>query len=272
MAGPAKKETAPARNSLFRGRRLHGYFGGCPHVPGMTTRHEGQDADVRTDYAADDRLRTAGGWAAVAALVLTVSLAIHPPPSPVLSEFMTIIADAGTTWVVAHWLAAVGLSFFVVASLLVLTAGSRLTASSWTFSAWALLPVGAMWVMTTAVAEATVIADAAATGNVVTFEAWEGFAKGKSMGFLAIALSVAVIAAAEARAAGATTPRWAAWTASVAGVTAFMGWTVMLVGGVTAGGPVWLVSSLVFGLWFVWFGVGLVRTGHPGRQRSAAHA
>ncbi|MBW3582107.1 MAG: hypothetical protein KY455_03315 [Euryarchaeota archaeon] len=238
----------------------------------MTPRPEEMGAGVRTDDAADDRLRTAGGWAAAAALVLTVSIALHPPPSPVLSEFMGIVADSGTTFVVAHWLAAIGLSFFVVASLLVLTAGSRLTTSPWTLSAWALLPVGAMWVMTTAVAEATVMVEAAKTGNVATFETWQLFAEGKSMGFLALALSVAVIAGAEARAAAATTPRWAAWLASAAAAAAFAGWTLMMVADIMAGGPVWLVSSLLFGLWFVWFGIGLVRAGQTTRQKSAVHA
>jgi hypothetical protein len=207
----------------------------------------------------DSNIRAAGGWLAAASLLLVGSLAPHPPPSPDLDTFMAIIANAGTQWVVAHWGAALALSAFVVAGLIVLTARSRLTQSWWTISAWAILPVAALWVVTTAVAEATVISHAAVAGDREAFQAWERFAEGKAMGFMGIALAVALIAANEARSGRAATPVWACWAGMAAALAALAGWTLGAVLGIGAGGLVWVASSLAMGLWTLWFGLALTR-------------
>jgi hypothetical protein len=206
-------------------------------------------------------VQVAGGWLAGASLLLVGALAFHPPPSADPDEFMRIIADAGTRWVVVHWIAALALSAFVVASLIVLSASSRLTSSWMTVSAWGLLPVSALWVVTTAVAEATVISHAAVIGAHEMFHAWHLFAEGKGMGFLGIALSTALIAGNEARARQPAVPASACWVAAAAALAALCGWTLGTIFGVTTGGIIWLFSTLLMSLWILWFGLALARSG-----------
>ncbi len=223
----------------------------------------------------DTAMRAAGGWLAIGSVLWVGAFALHPPPSPDMGEFMAIIADSGVIWVAVHWVVAVALSLFVVASLIVLGAGSRLTRDWWTMSAWAVFPVGALWILTAAVAEATVISHAAIADDMGTFGAWQLFAEGKAMGFVSLALAVAVIAGNEARISEAAIPAWASWIAVGAAVTALAGWGSGVVLGIGLGGLVWVVSSLVIGLWTIWFGVALMRagrelSGHIARNPEAA--
>lgn len=224
-------------------------------------QNEGDDETTKQPSGAS-AIRTAGGWLVAGAIVWVLSLAMHPPPPPGTAAFMNLIAATGLRWVVVHWLAAIAMSIFVVASLLVLTSRSRLTRDPLGRTAWAVLPVASLWVITTAVAEATVIADAAAAGDLATFEIWHAFAEGSAMGFLAIASSVGLIALNEARQARhtrAATPTWAAWAATVAGAVGVTGWVLGPILGIPAGGPMFVISSVAFGLWLLWFGIGLVR-------------
>ncbi|WP_433625554.1 hypothetical protein [Halomicrococcus sp. NG-SE-24] len=205
--------------------------------------------------------KVAGVWLAVGSLVFVVSLVLHPPLSPDPGEFMATIADGPTRWVAAHWTAAMALTLFAIAGLIVLTAGSRLTQNGWTMTAWAVLVVGALWVTTTAVAEATVITEAAVAGDTATFEAWQLFAEGKAVGFGFLALAVAIIAGNEARSTRSVIPVWASWIGAAAGVVAFVGFVVLgLLLGIALGGPVWIASTIVMSLWTLWFGVALGRS------------
>lgn len=222
--------------------------------------------EVLTDWPgvrAERNVRVAGAWLALGSLLLVGSLLFHPPPPPDLGEFMATIAADSTRWVAVHWAAAMALTLFVLAGLIVLTAGSRLTRHWWTVTAWATLVVGALWVTVTAVAEATVIAAAAVAGDAGTFEAWQLFADGTAVGFGLLALAVAVIAGNEARTRSthAVTPAWAAWIGALAAVVAFVAYVVLgLLLGIELGGVVWLGSTIVMGLWTLWFGVALGRS------------
>jgi hypothetical protein len=128
-------------------------------------------------------MHVAGAWLAIASAVLALAIIVHGPIHPDLSHQMNVIAEGSTRWAIAHWAAAAALSLFAVTGLIVLAAGSRLTEDWWTMSAWGVLPVGALWTMTTAVAEATAVADAAVAGNTAMFEAWWAFSEGKATGF-----------------------------------------------------------------------------------------
>lgn len=139
-----------------------------------------------------------------------------------------------------------------------LTAGSRLTERWWTLSAWAVVPVGALWTMTTAVAEATTVA-AAAAHDTARFMAWWAFAEGKANGFMFLCLAVAVIAGNEALSRQQVTPTWASLVGVVAGLGAFVGWPLGMWFGIGLGSLAWVVSSFVMGLWTLWFGLGLAR-------------
>jgi hypothetical protein len=75
-------------------------------------------------------------------------------------------------------LVAASLSGFAVVSLLFLVSGSRLAGTGWMRSAWPVVFVGALWTLTTALTEVTVIADLAASGDLSQFEAWWSFAEG----------------------------------------------------------------------------------------------
>jgi len=93
----------------------------------------------------DTGIRVAGAWLAVASALLAGALAFHGPLAADLHEQMRVIAEGASRWAVVHWVAAVSLSLLAVAGLLVLAAGSRLTEDWWTMSAWAVLPVAALW-------------------------------------------------------------------------------------------------------------------------------
>ena len=188
------------------------------------------------------------------------ALAFHGPLAANLDAQMTSIAAASIRWAVVHWVAAVALSLFAVGGLIVLASASRLTQDWWTMSAWTLLPVGALWTVITAVAEATAVADAAASGNRAMFQEWWGFAAGMATGFTFLALAVATIAGNEARTSRRVTPVWASRVGSAAGVASFLGWVLGMWLGIDLGNLLWVASSLVMCLWTLWFGIALTRT------------
>lgn len=226
--------------------------------------------------SADTGSRVAGAWLALASLLLVASLLFHGPISPDHGVQMRFIAGAPLRWAAAHWGAALSLSMFAIGGLVALTTGSRLARSGPQMSAWAVLTLGALWTMTTAVVEASVIAEAAAKGNRETFETWLALAEGKANGFAFLALAVATIAGNEATTARGATPAWAAWIAAVAGVCAFVGWVIGSWLGIGAGGAVWLISSLVMCVWIFWFGAALALAGAElsaiGRKDAASTA
>jgi hypothetical protein len=205
-------------------------------------------------------MRVAGAWLAIAAIILALALVFHGPPSPDLAVQMRHIADGSLRWSIVHWGAAASLLCFAVSGLIVLTAGSRLTQEWWTTSAWAALPIGALMTINTAISEATVIFEAAVTGNRATFEAWWMFAEGMGNGFAAMAIAFTLIAANEARQPHGTIFHWTARVATVVGVASVAGWVLGSWLNFPFGGPIWLISSLVMCLWLAWFGISLARS------------
>lgn len=216
--------------------------------------------------------RAAGIGLATASLLLAGALVGHGPLDPDVSRQMDAIADGAVRWAVVHWVSAASLSLFAVAGLIVLAAGTRLTERWWTMSAWGVLTVGALWTMTTAVAEATVVAAAAAAGDAASFEAWWAFSEGKANGFMFLALAVAAIAAHEARADPGATPAWACWSGAAAAVGAFLGWPLGMWFGVALGSVVWVVAAFVMSLWTLWFGLGLAQAEIALRARVGARS
>ncbi len=209
----------------------------------------------KTDLA----VLTAGVWLAVASALFIVTLAFHGPLAPYLADQMHSIAHATARWRIVHWIAACALSLYAMSGLIVLTAGSDLTRGFWTITSWAVLTMGAIWTLTTALAEATAIADAAALGRTEIFEAWWAFAASHGTGFAFLALAVAVIALNEAQQVQRATPRWAAWAgAGVAGAS-FLGWAAGMWFGIAAGNVVWVIATILMSLWTLWFGIGLAR-------------
>lgn len=205
-------------------------------------------------------VRVGGTWLAIASFLMVAVLAFHGPIAPDLNDQMKRIADGAVRWSVVHWIAAAALSLYALTGLVVLTSGSRLTEGWWTMTAWAVLSVSALWTMTTAVAEATVVTNAAVSGAKETFEAWWSFAEGKATGFSFFALAVAVIAGNEARSSKRATPAWSAWVGMVAGVASFAGWALGMWFGVGLGNLLWVASSIFMMLWTLWFGVALLRS------------
>jgi hypothetical protein len=215
---------------------------------------------------ADKALRVGGAWLAIASFLMILVLALHGPIAPDPGDQMVRIAAAAVRWSVAHWIAAAALSLYAVTGLVVLTSQSRLTEGWWTMTAWAVIPVGALWTMTTAVAETTVVASAAASGSSETFQAWWAFAEGKAHGYSFVALALAVIAGNEARSSAGATPAWSAWAAMLAGIASFAGWVLGMWFGIGLGSPLWVASSIVMSVWAVWFGVALTRSSHQLRH------
>lgn len=204
-------------------------------------------------------VRVGGTCLAIASFLMIVALGFHGPIDPDLNAQMTRVADAGIRWSVVHWIAAAALSLYAVAGLIVLNSRSRLNDGLWTTGAWAVVAVGALCTMVTAVAEATVVTNAALSGSHEVFRAWWAFSEGMANGFAFLALAVAVIAGSEARAPAGATPTWSAWTAVVAGVASFAGWVLGIWFGVGLGNLLWLVASLVMSAWTLGFAVVLMR-------------
>lgn len=203
--------------------------------------------------------RASGVWLAVGAAALAISLVIHGLPEPDVGDQMLVITADPARWLGVHWLAAAGLSCLAIAGLIVLAAGTRLTATALTVSAWAVLTIGATWTLLTAVAEATVVTDAAIAGNGTIFAAAWAFSEGMANGFAGLALAVAVIAGSEMRAADSATPAWASGIAVCAGIASFLGWALWSWLDFGFGAPIWVGSSTLMCLWLVWFGAGFAR-------------
>jgi hypothetical protein len=205
-------------------------------------------------------VRVAGTWFATASLLMVAVLVGHGPISHDLNHQMHRIADAALRWIVVHWIAAAALSLHALTGLIVLASGSRLTEGRSTMTAWAMVVVSALWTLTTAVAEATVVAGAAVSGDIERFQAWWAFAEGKATGFAFFALAIVLIAANEARSSERATPVWSARVAMVAGVASFAGWALGMWFGVPLGSLLWVASSIVMSLWTLWFGIALMRS------------
>jgi len=202
-------------------------------------------------------LRAAGSWLAIASLLMVLALVFHGPIAADLGDQMQRIAGASMQWQTVHWTAAAALSLYAVSALIVLSAGTRLTETWWTTTAWAVVPIGVLWTMLTAVSEATVIANAAADGSLVTFDRWWSFGEGLASGFSVFALAVATIAGHDARSSGTVTAPWAAWLAAVAGLASFAGWALGMWAGIAIGNLLWLLASVLMCLWLLWFGFAL---------------
>ena len=127
-------------------------------------------------------------------------------------------------------------------------------------TAWAVLTVSALWTMTTAVAEATVVTHAAVAGAKEMFEAWWAFAEGKASGIAFFALAVAVISGNEAQSSERAVPAWSAWIAMVSGVASFAGWALGRWFGIDFGNLLWVASSVLMSVWTLWFGFALMRS------------
>jgi hypothetical protein len=194
-------------------------------------------------------------------VLLILVLAFHGPLHPDLEVQMARIAESAARWTAVHWTAAASLSCFVVAALLVLVSSTRLTSTASTMSAWAMVCVGALWTLTTAVAEATVIADLAAAGDSGRFEAWWSFAEGNGNGFSVLAVSVAVIAWNEMRRGSQRlVPRWSAVAGAGAGIASFAGWVLGVWLNIGPGNVLWVIASVTMCLWLAWLGTAMAST------------
>lgn len=205
-------------------------------------------------------VRVAGTWLAIASFLLIAALILHGPLAPNLDDQMKKVADEAMAWSAIHWVSAASLSLFAVTGLVVLTSRSRLSGSWWTMTAWAVLTVSALWTMTTAVAEATVITSAAVSGNAEMFKAWWAFAEGKASGIAFLALAVAVISGNEAQSSERAVPAWSGWVGMVSAVASFAGWVLGRWFGVDFGNLLWVASSVLMGIWTLWFGFALARS------------
>ena len=205
-------------------------------------------------------LRVAGAWLAGASLLLALALAFHGPLHPDLEVQMRHIGESAPRWAVVHWTAAAAFSCLTIAAVLVLVSRSRLTSTGKTMSAWAVVLVGALWTLTTAITEVTVIADLAASRDLAQFKAWWSFAEGHGNGFSMLAVAVAVIAWNEYRSPHPVLPKWSAGIGPGAGLASFAGWALGVWLDVGPANLLWLLASGVMCVWLAWLGMVLART------------
>ena len=205
-------------------------------------------------------LRVAGAWLAGASLLLALALSFHGPLHPDLEVQMTHIGASASRWAAVHWTAAAAFSCFAIAAVLVLVSGTRMTRTGQTISAWAVVLVGALWTLTTAVTEVTVIADLAASGDLAQFKAWWSFAEGHGNGFSMLAIAAAVIAWNEYQDPHRLLPRWSAAIGALAGLASFAGWALGVWLDVGPANLLWLLASGMMCVWLAWLGTALART------------
>jgi hypothetical protein len=203
--------------------------------------------------------QAAGAALALGAVMMVITFLIHGAPEPDIADMMAVIATETLRWHIAHWVAAVGLSLFAMAGIIMLAGRTRLTETPVTVFAWAVLPIGALWTTMTAVAETTAVTHAAIVGDKATFAAWWAFSEGQANGFAAVALAVAVIAGNEMRTGGKATPAWAAGVAVFAACSSFAGWGLWSWADFGFAAPIWVISSILMCLWLLWLGTALVR-------------
>ena len=206
-------------------------------------------------------LRAAGAWLAAASILLALALMFHGPLHPDPEVQMMHIAESASRWAAVHWTAAAALSCFAIAAVLVLVSHSRLTSTRMTISAWAVVLIGALWTLATAVTEVTVIADLAESRNLAQFEPWWSFAQGYGNGFAILAVAVAVIAWNEYRDPHRILPKWSTAVGAGAGLASFSGWTLGVWLDIRPANLMWLLASGVMCVWLAWLGTVLARTG-----------
>ncbi|RNF33913.1 hypothetical protein A7A09_013410 [Paracoccus methylarcula] len=194
-------------------------------------------------------------WLAAGAALLAAALITHGPPDPDLSVQMQHIADGHGRWALVHWMAAGALFLLSGAGFLAIATNPAIRRSPVLGSAWMVMALGALITISTAVSEATALSVAADSGDLATFTIWWGFASGMANGFLGLALAVALIAYFDLRGTDGRLPGWAAAAGSLFGILSATGWILGMHLGLSIGGPVWLVSSLLMCLWLVWFGI-----------------
>ena len=210
-------------------------------------------------------LPAAGRWLAAGGLLLAVALVFHGPLHPDLEVQMTRIAESAGKWAIVHWTAAAALFCFAVSAAIVLVAQSRLTSTRATLSAWAVVLIGAVCTLATAVTEVTVIADLSAAGDFTQFQAWWSFAEGYANGFAFLALAVATIAWNASKDLPDYIPKWSAVVGALAGVASFTGWALGVWANIAPANLVWVVASGIMCLWLVWLGVALNTREIPGK-------
>lgn len=205
-------------------------------------------------------LRTAGAWLIAASLLLVAALVFHGPLHPDIEMQMMRIGESPSRWAAVHWTAAAALSCFAITAVLVLVSRSRLTRNGKTLSAWAVVLVGALWTLTTAVTEVTVIADLAASKNLAQFEPWWSFAQGFGNGFALLAVAVAVIGWNEYSDPNRLVSKWSTIVGAGAGLASFAGWALGVWFHVRPANLLWLVASGVMCIWLASLGTALART------------
>lgn len=216
----------------------------------------------------DSKRRLGGVWLAIASLFFVIGsvllfvggvLQVFRAGRRGDSMAMAAMASDPTLMTAIHGINVIALAGFAIGGLVVLTAGSRLTRSWWTTSAWAVLVVSTLLGTTGSVSIATVLTGAAVAGDAATFETWLRFVSAYHLAVAVFGLAITVIAGHEARRADGVTPTWAAWLGAVAGVGVFAGIILAFGFGIRPSG--WLIAAFVMGVWTLWFGVNLARTG-----------
>ena len=209
-------------------------------------------------------LRAAGAWLTAASLLLVLTLIFHGPLHPDVEAQMARIAESASRWAVIHWTAAASLSCFAIASVLLLVHDCRLTSTGTLSSAWAVVLVGALWTLTTAVGEATAIAGLAASGDLPQFTSWWVFAQGMANGFSLLAVAVSVIAWNETKDPRRLVPRWSAAIGTTAALASFAGWALGVWFDIGPASLLWVLATVVMCLWLAWLGIALARASESG--------
>jgi hypothetical protein len=204
-------------------------------------------------------MRTAGITLVGGGVLLAVVFVLHGPLQATLLDQMEVIGHRHD-WSPVHWAAAIALSLFAMAGLIALATGSRLTETVATTIGWALVALGAVGTLVTAVTEATAITYAAATGDQQLFESWWALAGGFANGFALLALGVAMIAANEIRDAGRSLPIWLSWIGAVGAIASLAGWVLSSWMGIQPLSLLWVAGSMVMCLWLAWFGFTIARS------------
>jgi hypothetical protein len=207
-----------------------------------------------------NRVQGAGLFLAGTNILLLTAISWHAVVHPAVgatNEFtMQLIQRQPTVWFVLHMYFALAAALFAAAGLVILGAGTRLTATASGLVGWSTLTVinGLLSILT--VIEATAQGNAAVAGDVNAFALWFSISRGFEILFILFPAAFFAITLCELRAPAPFMPRWASGLA-------LLGAILMIVAVIGASGlrivvlgPLWGATALPM-IWFIWLGLRL---------------
>ena len=199
-------------------------------------------------------LLTAISWHAV----------VHPAVGATNEFTMQLIQRQATVWFVMHTYFALAASLFAAAGLVILGAGTRLTATFPGLAGWSILTVINVLLSMLAVIEAPAQGNAPVVGDLNAFSVWFSVSRAFEILFILFPTAFFAITLSELQSPSPFMPRWASSIALVGAV-------LMIVAAIGASGLRIVALGPLCGtavlpmIWFIWLGFRLASESRQGQ-------